>query len=100
MRENGRADDVVMAVYSICAPHGRDSTAILTGVDRSLIHRVRQFDPIGRRGVLVIRRERATAIEIRAKAIFAHVFDRDIADLRLDHLGNFLLQRHAGENLL
>ena len=98
LRENRRADDVGMTVDGIDAEDQRDSLAApVRGLGR-LPERVDHFEPVTGWSIILAGRRGIAARQDRTELVPAHVVRSDAGDVRLDGLGDFLLERHAGEN--
>ena len=97
MRKNGRAIDIIMAVHGIGAPQRRDSAAVEARIDSRLGIGISQCGPVGGAGLFVVIRISAAPIEVRTKAVLAHIRHAHPADIGLDHLCHLLRQRHFGQ---
>ena len=97
VREDGGAVDVAVSVHGIGAPDHRHRDLRIRA-HRGVVVGIGQRDPILHAGVLVLGRPGTATVQHRADVVLAHFLRCDRLDLRLHHLTDFLLQRHAGQD--
>ena len=82
--------DVVVTVNRVRTPDYGDTGATLGGVNGRQVITVSQIHPVLNRGILVLRREGAAAVEHTAEAVASYILWGDVLDLTLNHLRDFL----------
>ena len=87
-------------MYGIGAPDNRNAGAAVLGIRGSLVKRFSEVYPVLDRGVLVLVRESATAVQYGSQLVLTDVVRGDVANFGLDHLADFLLQRKTRQHLL
>ena len=95
VREDGGADDVVVAVHRVDAEDGRDRGMARPALGGHGTERVRERQPFGGRGAVVAAGRGVAAGQDRAQRVVAQVLRRDGADVGLDHLADLLLEAEA-----
>ena len=98
VREQRRTDDIVVAVHGVDAEQDRYRRVAAGRVHRCGVERVGHRQPFGRRCEFVAVRTGIAAGEDRAEPILAHVVRRDAADIGLDDLPDFFLDREFAED--
>ena len=100
LREDGRADDIGMAVDRVDAPHHRNPQPVIRSAHRRVPIGVGQGQPVRRGRILAAAGCAVAAGEHRAEAVAAIFLGRDAGDVGLHDLGNLLLERHPREHLV
>ena len=96
VRKQRGTENIVVAVHGIGAPEHRYAGA--ADIHGGIMVGIGKCQPIVRLGLLVGLRERTAAVQDRTERVFADVRWRGAADFGLDHLADFLLERHRGKD--
>ena len=99
VRKKRSSEHVVVAVNRIRAPNDWDRRCAPRGVDRGVIEAIGQRYPVRDAGVFVISRKGTAAIQNGSQPIDSHVFRRHVANVRLHHLCDLLLEREPAQQL-
>ncbi|MNF80128.1 hypothetical protein D3C84_623650 [compost metagenome] len=101
VREQGRREDIVVAVHRIGRPHEGDAIApALKARLRRQPVGVGLTCPVRCRRVFVIAGPATAPIEDRANLVARYLLWRHFTKVGLDHLADLLFQRHPGEQSL
>ena len=99
VRKERSSVHVVVAVNRIRAPNDRDRRCAPRGVDRGFIEAIGQRHPVRDAGMFVISRKGTAAVQNGSQPIDSHVFRRDVANVRLHHLCDLLLEREPAQQV-
>ena len=94
VREQRRADDIVMTVDRVRSPHHRDARQVAVRAHRRIIIGVGRRDPRRCRAEFIAAGRRTAAVEDRAQMISRDVIGGRAADIALDDLADLLFERH------
>ena len=97
LREDGRADDIGVAVNGVDAPHDRDGELALRHVHRRVPEAIGKRQPFARRRRFDSARRAVAAGEDRSETVAPIFLGRDARDVGLDDLRDLLLERHPRE---
>jgi hypothetical protein len=100
MREQGRADDVVMAVNGIDTPEDRDRVFAIARVHRRFVVIVGGREPYFRRREIVAAGGGIAAVQDRTEAILTDILGGDTADVRLNDLADLFFHAQRAEQFV
>ena len=100
VREQCRADDVVVTMNRIDAPKNRNRMTAATRIHRRFIECIGRFEPLRRRRQIVAIRTGVAADENRTQSILAHIIRCHAAQIGLNDLPDFLFDAQRTDELI
>ena len=94
VREQRRADDIVVAMHRVGAPDDRHDRPPIAALHRRVVERVEQLQPFRGRGEFIAVGRRIAAVEDRTEFVRLEVLGRDRGDIDLDQLADLILHAH------
>ena len=91
--------DVVVAVNRIGAPHDGNRRGAAGGVHGRIVEAIRQGDPVGDFECLSFAGKAPPPFRMEPRRYCPDILRGDGADVSLDHLRDFLLERHFAQQL-